>query len=267
RQYLEVSTDDEEFSRYLRFRLSVIGLRLGRTDLIESNPANLPSADVVNAAVGWGVVEILRHGGLLKEAVEYAYELWRHHPDSLDAHKAVIASFGIPGGPEPCLATPETVDPGAAVQLELVNTSERVWYVIENGPAPSLASGEISSEQALAKQLIGKKKGDQFELEGTDFRGTVIEIADKHVYRLQDCLSNMHKRFPVEAGITPYKLRDLPDGQLDIGPLLRMAEERAEHEASVEQEYKKRQMPLHVYAKVLGGSAFDAVLQRAQSTG
>ena len=49
-------------ARVFRVRLSLLGMRLSRPELIETDPANLPSAETAPVKIGAAVAYILKNG-------------------------------------------------------------------------------------------------------------------------------------------------------------------------------------------------------------
>jgi len=64
-----------------RTRLSHIGLRLERPDLIDSSPETIPDVGHATPVAGAIAVDVLRKCGKATEAMKYAYELFRRNAD------------------------------------------------------------------------------------------------------------------------------------------------------------------------------------------
>ena len=124
-----------------RIRLSKIGLVLKRPDLVDAQLEALPTVDETTPYGGLVAVEILRHYGDPNEAVRYAYEFVRKHPEDHMANASlVMAVFGF-GAQQPTFDETPEVRPGTAVNY-LEPSGKEKWVVIEDSPNPNVALSE-----------------------------------------------------------------------------------------------------------------------------
>ena len=104
-----------------RLRLSLLGIRLGRPELIESDPAKLPPVESAPVKIGVASAHVLKHGPFPERGVEYAYELVRRHFDDSHARQAYFGIIGV-GDDEHRFPEMSTVGPGCAVKYRTDDT-------------------------------------------------------------------------------------------------------------------------------------------------
>jgi tetratricopeptide (TPR) repeat protein len=97
-----------------RLRLSLIGLNLGKNELVCADPARMPDVQQVTAAGGAAAVQVLKLGGNPDAALQYAYELLRLHFSEPAAHRAYQFVL-LPFGPQPKIAEIDIAGANAAV--------------------------------------------------------------------------------------------------------------------------------------------------------
>jgi tetratricopeptide (TPR) repeat protein len=254
-----------------RLHLSTIGLRLARPDLVDGSPGALPSVDDATPRIGMAVVRVMKLSNHSMEAVQFAYELFRRHSLDPDAHRAVLMSVS-PIGATPDIHIPESVEPGAAVKYVETIGGVPQWIIIEDSANPDPRLGERSPNDALSRELLGKKAGDTFTLA----RGTVQprlarieEITSKYVYRYQDCLGEWQIRFPDLPEVESIRLQKKTDApgepEYDLSPLLKSLERRSDTSKQILQGYESQPISIHVLGQAFHKNAFEAVFVLANS--
>jgi len=189
--------------RVLRLRRSIIAARLGKSELVATDPNSMPSAREIPPALGRAAVQFMRDGGRANEALAYGYELLRRQGASVDSHRAYLAALG-PVGPMPHVADFETAGPGAAISFIEENATSERWILLEDANDAEEALDEYGPQHPMTRALKGKKAGEKFQLpEGRFSRksATVKQIMSKYAWRYMDCLGNWQARFPGEAEI------------------------------------------------------------------
>ena len=73
------ATSDGDLAKVFRLRLSLLGIRLEKPELVESDPANLPAVDSSAVQIGVATAHVLRSGPNPERGIEYAYELVRRN--------------------------------------------------------------------------------------------------------------------------------------------------------------------------------------------
>ncbi|HVN26966.1 MAG TPA: hypothetical protein VMT64_00690, partial [Candidatus Binataceae bacterium] len=193
-EYLEVHPGD----RVMKLRRSAAARSLGHPDQAAREPEDMPSAREVKPSLGRVAVNLMREGGHPNEALNYAYELLRRHPDDPDAHRAFLSALG-PFGPMPTVPDFETAQPGCAVCFVEQDGGAESWAVLEDAPDADEARREYGPASTLAKHLRGRRIGDKFQLgEGRGNRRSAVvkQILSKYAHRYQDCLYGWARRFP-----------------------------------------------------------------------
>src|SRR5690606_11884203 len=85
---LSAFCDANPNDRSARLRLSLLGVRLSRPELIADSD-DYPGVKEVSPREGRVVVNLLRRGGEVEKAIRYAYQLVRRFFDDAEAHGAL----------------------------------------------------------------------------------------------------------------------------------------------------------------------------------
>lgn len=221
-------TQEDPTNREARLELSVVALRVGRSDLISTAPADLPLAEQATPEATKFVVEILRQAGEGRRAIEYAYTVLRRHFRDPEAHRQFV--FATLGSYPP--AERKRVEPHTAVRFRDETTRRERWLVVE----PVDANPELEEEGPdgpVASKLLGHEVGDTVLVASgaaQDRFATILEIVENITFRFRDSLSEWQIRFPDEQGFEMIQLARPgapPDSEdLDFEPMLRMVREK-----------------------------------------
>jgi len=255
---------DQSYVPYVRLRLSLLGIRTGKKDLIERDPTKLPQVTEVNAQIGRWVAFVLRHGQEPIRGVDYAYELVRLNWDQSDAHIAMIESILPHVGPAVDIKHPEEiVAPGIAVQYQEDDTHELCWHIIENSviTKPESSRNEFPIDHPVSKEMLGKKRGERFYLvkDGIQERtATIKNVVSKYVYRLNDSLEEFENRFPGTDVIKRMIIKE-EAGKPDFSPLHRLVDKDAEFVQKIEEIYSKQLIPIYTVANLKGRHVLEAI--------
>ena len=102
--------------------------------------------------------------------------------------------------------------------------------------------------------------GQQFALRTHPRRtGTILEIIDKRLFRVRDCIDGMERRFGDESSVRTIATPTDPDGEPDLSAFLRQIEEHSRHAEEVNDWYRDNPVPLFMYAERMGRGVFEAV--------
>lgn len=265
-EHLQSHPDDA----VMRLRLSTIGLRVSRGELVDADPSHMPPAADVPASLGLTAVRVMKLSGKVDAALEYGYELLRRHFSDVDAHRAFTLAL-LPLGPKPHVQEYSTAEPGAAVCYVEDNTSEQRRVVIEDSPpgAPRFHD-EIPTNAPLAAQLSGKRVGDKFTLAPSEISprtATVTQIQNKYVYRYQDCMGQWQIRFPESADVQSVHLKQEADGKVDVSEILRRIDRTHAAAQELEKLYRSMPLPIHMFAAQRGKNAFEGISYFAGNQG
>lgn len=265
RDYLSQNPTD----KIVRLRLSILGLRLRREELVSSHMEDLPSVETVQPQYGHAVVQVLKSTHQGEQAVSYAYDLLRRNFSDPDAHKAMM--FALAPFPEKVeLKAPDVVQPGVAVAFIEDGESQVRWFVIEDIAQPEPKLNEIGPSHALFRQMEGKRVGDRFALaEGaiSNRMAKISQILHKAVYRYQETLREWQVRFPEIPAIESFKVQveDLPESKSDLSPILDTIRKHSDRVAEIQRIYREQLIPLNVVATALGKSPAETVVALALS--
>jgi tetratricopeptide (TPR) repeat protein len=153
-EYLNRSPDNKS----ARLQLSVIGVQLGRHELISSDSGSLPSPDET-APENWkAIVRVIKSGGHLWAALLFAYRVLRLYFGNVEAHRAYMAAL-MPTEPLPPIPTVEVVGAGTAVAFREEGLSQIEWRVIEEDFEPDVNLQEIGPGHFTAGAATGWETG------------------------------------------------------------------------------------------------------------
>ena len=258
---IEVASDviaksgDIRCQKHARARRSWLGVRLARPELIESSPALLPTPMDHSPQFGKLVARVLTNGANPHLGVEYAYQLYRLHPDDFHACSAVAETLVPYPHPEVEVIKPDVVQIGAAVQYVDEATEVTHTCIVEDSPDPKLSLEEYPPDHPLVVAMLGKRAGEQFKIPRADRQGRIMSVVSKYVYRWNRCLQEMAMKYPDKAWILGFNAR--PDPQL--GRLVRMMESRNKTIESRLEVYREHPAPAVMLALAVGKSTFETV--------
>jgi tetratricopeptide (TPR) repeat protein len=252
-------------NKLAKLRLSLIGLRLNRAELVQGEPEDLPSVDELPIEYAVPAVQVMKYGGHPDAAVDYAYRFLRAHFNEIEAHEALILSM-MPGSSAPDIpAVLEVVGPDAAVCYQEVLQGNTTWVVLEDTDKPSGDFEEISLRSSLAVELIGKKVGDTAVIaKGSmqDRSARIMQILPKYVRRYQDSMGEMQVRFGPASSVESIRVEQTEgeDPRKGIEVILASAERRAAAVARAREDYNNHPASLHWFGASFGQNAYLALM-------
>ncbi|MGD0119684.1 MAG: hypothetical protein ABSD30_16575 [Candidatus Binatus sp.] len=200
---LEEMLSQHPDDRVLRLRRSIVAARLGKNDLVVSDPNSMPPAREIPPTLGRAAVQFMRDGGRANEALAYAYELLRRQGGSVDAHRAYLAALG-PIGPMPHVPDFDSANTGCALSFVEEGSNTEKWILLEDANDADETIDEYNPQHPMTKAVKGKKAGERFQLPEGRFsrrQATVKQMISKYAYRYMDVLINWQARFPGQAEI------------------------------------------------------------------
>lgn len=237
---------DDEFNRLLTLRKSLIALRSGRREWLETRSDHLPCAESCTLYVGARVVIVLRAGADPKRGAEYAYNLLRRHFGTAEAHEVYVYAVGLSDEERPFeIPSFDTVRVGSAVRYEDDDGSSR-WAIVEDASDPDGTRGEYHEDSSLARSLLGKKVGDRFELRSNSIQdrfGTITQIVSKLAYRLMDVMEEFERRFPDAGFLQRFNFSKRDDGELDVEEFISTLEKLDEPQKGIDRVAKAFCLP------------------------
>jgi tetratricopeptide (TPR) repeat protein len=262
KEYLDSHPDDLE----TQLRLSVIGYRLNRRDLICTSLGSIPDVDTVRPKFGLAAVQIMKMCGNPQDALRYAYTLSRLHPSDPDAQRAMLFALH-PFGPKPVVPEPSEVGCDTSIEFVEEGTSQPNWITIESCDNPPRSFPSVAPDSRLAKGLIGKKGGQTFVLAETPVNprmATVITIQSKYVHLYQDILNTWQLRFPELHGVYSVRMVN-QQGKVDLSPINNAIERRRQYVNGLLDLYVKMPVPIHMFSDALGVTEIDSVAYFART--
>ena len=249
-----------------RLHRSAIAWEIGFNDLVDSELEDLPPVKELPLSYIRIALKMISLGPDRSQAVDYAYRFLQEHFDKAEAHAAMIFSvLGLPHDHEKDPNLAMVVEDAAVGYRELPEGDLR-WTVLVKTNTPDANFEERSVDDALSKELLGKKVGDRFVLAAglQDRRGEIVQILPKQVRRFQDSLTEMAVRFPSEAVNFQSVTLGKPD-QIDLGlpTILESVRRRAEQVNEVQELYSNQPIPVHLYAARFATNAYEAMLHLA----
>lgn len=248
-EYLKTLPGD----RMMRLRLSLLGRRLGRHELVSISEDDIPAVNAISPEAVPFVVRLLQDGNAADRALTYAYRALRRHFDRPETHEAFAAVMGPFRPQRPSIPEPTEVGPGTAVCFVEEGDPSNQWFVIEDDIDCYSSLGEIRSDAPLARALVGRKTGARVVIASSpvqDRVATIREIVDKHVYRYRDVLDKSQLRFS-SAAVQAFRSEDANEQILKIKAL---ADERYRHAASIIDLFRAHPISVHSVARALGRS-------------
>jgi tetratricopeptide (TPR) repeat protein/predicted nucleic acid-binding protein len=266
KDYLSKCPDD----RIARLRLSFIGTNRKRGDVVDANPAVMPSVTDVSIENGRAAIQVMKFGGFPNEALSYGYELLRLHFDDPDAHRGYTFNL-LPFEPQADIPAcfPEAKI-GCAVCYVEDNETQESWMIIEDSPNPEMSRQEYSPEHSLSQAMMGKKVGDRVVLAKgsvSERAATIKTISSKYVYRYQDSMKNLQIRFPDVKGLESVKVvRTNKDGkeEADFSAVIASVEQLAANTQRLKEVYATQPITIHMLADARGKSIIETTFYLAQ---
>ncbi len=261
RGYLQLGPETK-LEKEIRARLSHSAIITDRDDLVEVDPAKLPSVDDVAPDLALAVVEVLSHGPQPIDGVKYAYDVLRRHFNSHLAHKAVVVSFLFGRREDLVLPEPDVAGPGAAVRYKEDDSGRYHWHVIEDGDDPDPARNEFPPDHGISKALTGKKEGEQFYLRKDNVQqrtATIVEIWSKYRLRFNLCMEEWENRFPENVFLWKFTMQKDAQGKPDFSAILKSVDQRIAETREREAIYRDNPLSVTNFAVMTNSSVLDAV--------
>jgi transcription elongation GreA/GreB family factor len=267
---LQAFVNNHPDHRVAQLRLSLIGLLLGKPELVRAHADDLPPVDELPLEYALSAVQVMKFAGDPTAAVDYAYRFLRKHFGEIQAHQALLMSM-MPGLSSPNIPpTLEVVGPDAAVCYREIPVGDPRWVVLEDTDSPSRDFEEIVVSCPLAENLIGKRTGDTVVIARgrlQDREATIIQILPKYVRRYQDSMAEMQVRFGAASSVESVRVGGPDDagGPKGLDILVVSLRQRADAVMGIRERYMSAPLSLHLYGARFGGNAYMAIMDLAQA--
>lgn len=247
------ATPDGELAKVFRLRLSLLGIRLDKPELVESNPANLPAVETAPVNIGAATAHVLRSGPHPKLGIEYAYELVRRNFNDHTSRGAYVGILGI-GDDEHHFPEVSTVGPGCAVKYKADDTGEEKWLIVEDAANPDQEREEYGPDHIWVSEMTGQSAGGKFHLRRDHLQprtATIIGIINKYVYRKYEIINGWEERFPDEDKffVRKYTFPTNPDGSPDISLILKQLDLREKQVEEMHALYRDNPISATTFAR------------------
>lgn len=192
------------------------------------------------------------------KTLEIGYRALRDGYDDARMHAAfIIGLFFMGRAGRNADLTRDVVGADTAVVLT-ADGREDLVRVIETAPNPMSRFNEIAVDDPFAQRLIGKRVGDQIEMESLTggYTLTVKEVVSKYVHAQARALKDCDRMFPENKFLGGMKIDD-KNLLGSIQPMLDGLRERREMVKRLEELYQKGTVPLSILAQFGGGTVFD----------
>jgi tetratricopeptide (TPR) repeat protein len=251
-EYLRSGVNDD-LARVFRVRLSLIGLRIGRPELHESDVGKLPPPSFKILPVCCATACVLMHGPRPEDAATYAYQVLRQHFSEPEAHQIFVATMGVGEESVVSFPGPTVAGPGSAVHYRVDDSGEEKWVIIEDSPDPRMERGEIGADHILALEMTGKAVGETFFYRRDplqDRTATVLSIVNKYAYRKLEILTTWEDRFPGVTFIRKYTFAKDAEGSAGVDLIRRALDQREQLTQHLDGLYRTHPLSLTTFARI-----------------
>lgn len=254
---------DDGLAKLFRVRLSQLGRRLGRKELVESDPTKLPPVESASVTVGAATAHALRFGPCPEKGIEYIYELVRRYFNDPIARKSYVALIGI-GGDKYNFPELSVAGPGCAVRYREDGRNEEEWLIIEDAKNPQREQGEYAPEHIWSKEITGQSVGGKFHIRRDPIQpktATITGIVNKYAYRHFEIMDGWEKRFPDEKDffVRKYNCPPNPDGTPDISVILKTLDQNEKRKEEMHALYRANPISATVFAMIADAGLLDTL--------
>lgn len=256
------SQPDEDLAQVFRVRLSLLGIRLGRSELVETDLSRLPPVEKTPVKIGVAVAHILINGPGAEQGLDYIYELVRRHYANATARQAYVGIIGIGDDRVDLIPAPSSVAPGCAVKYKADDSGEEKWVIIEDGVEPRPERDEIEPSHTWAKEMAGKFVGDKFHLRRDAIQSrtaTIQAICSKYAYRKLEILETWEDRFPDKFFVRKYTAPTQEDGSPDISLMLKSVDLREQEKERMHAFYRENPISPAVFASLADAGLVESL--------
>jgi len=203
------------------------------------------------------VCRIYRAVGKPLEALRLIYETRRKYPNSEPVNIALMSmlladrDIDLPNDPK----LPVGPDTAFAVQ----HGGRESIFILENRAIHELRDHEIRPDHQLAVRAMSRQAGDQILLSESAYsreEGTILWVKHKYVHALHETMETLEARFPHQKAFFRVPI-EKKDDQLELAPILKALDARAEHTQELAKLYTERHLPLCAVARASRTNILD----------
>ena len=154
------------------------------------------------------------YAGNFKRSIEIQYAGLVKHKDNPVSHTDFLQiSIALEKHGDNSFLFLDTVQINTMVTVQM---DEDIQSFVITEESENLFEIEITPEDTFAQKILGKKKGDEFQI-NKGFQMvtvTILDIKHKYLAALHESMNNSSKRFPLETVIEPFEIPREADAPL-----------------------------------------------------
>lgn len=256
-------TSDTELAKVFRLRLSLLGIRLEKPELVECDPTMLPLVESAPVKIGAATAQVLHCGPRPELGGHYAYELVRRNFNDYTARVAYVGILGM-GDDKHHFPDIFEVVPGCAVKYRADDTGEEKWLIVEDSPNPNTEREEYGPDHVWVKEMAGQSVGGQFHLRRDELQprtATITGLLNKYVYRKFEIIDGWEQRFPGEdkSFFRKYTFPTNPDGTPDITLILKSLDLRVKQIEEMHDLYRDNPISATTFARFTDAGLLESM--------
>lgn len=256
------------YSKYLEQLPDDLNVRLAWIETSEKLGDKNAIVQFLDAAENFGssapedivrLAHILVDYGRVDKGLLLAYENRRKHFDNPAAHFGYMGLllFKTKQIPKIDEASEIAVDTAFVLQDKGGRNST---YIIESNENRNRQIGELSPEDFISVNAIGKKVGDEVVVAESHLQKEirkVVLIKNKYLHALHESMERFQELFPENKGMTKVSLVDSTDPNEQFSPIFESVSQRQDQILQVEELYITNRLPLAVVAQFTGTHPID----------
>jgi hypothetical protein len=141
--------------------------------------------------------------------------------------------------------------------------TEEKWVIIEDCADPKSERNEYSPQHGLARELLGKKVGDEFFIrrdEVQDRIGRITGIFSKYAYRNFEIIDSWEDRFQERFFVRKYSMQKMQDGSPDPATIFRALDQLEERKKGLNAIYRDNPVSVTSFAKLTGRGILECLV-------
>lgn len=246
----------------LEFRLVWIGIcqRLGRIREVQEFLREHRNYSDASPELQVRLAHVLYQFGQPERALDLAYELRRTFTREEQVHLGYVGLLFHDDLPHQMIWVDE-VGVGTAFGVKDADGEASTYFIVDDDEA-LVGREEVRRDHPIAQAALGRICGDSFEHAATPFQSvslTITWIKSKYLYVFHESLRDFSTLFPSSSSLVRMKLPGANDGGLDVSPILRTVDSRAQQVAALTELYTSGRLPIGTFSRLLGRSPIETL--------
>ncbi|MBI4633825.1 MAG: hypothetical protein HY742_08030 [Deltaproteobacteria bacterium] len=202
------------------------------------------------------IAMLLERFGFEERAFQLGYRIFIENPDKPEIHVKYTALLLYPNKPGDMDLNSKEIGPDVVFVIES-DRGESDYYLIEKDEQLRKKDGHaISPDHAIAKKVLGLRKGDSFTIEETinpSENWHIKSIKHKYLDSLHKCMERFNRQFPSSQGFQRMVF-DPKSPETILAPI------KARHDAfqAMFIQFEQSPVPILIFAKTLGIDVISA---------